>query len=437
MKLFFLAAINFILYFSLNAFAQPLYAPPNFLVDGGKGKAVFVDFLKAEYQVVFDISKKLTQVKSIIQFQNDEMGMPIFDLVDDPQHIEIDGQTVISQLTETPHEALNKDFSLVRVIQKNISPGTHQMIIEHSLKAFPASYSSDRVESGFFMSDFEPRGLLERYLPVNFEFDQVTMVLKVSVIGNSQEELIFTNGQVKKLTDNQWSIQFPTDFNCSALYFHIRPKQDTQTLQYLYNSIDGRQLPVMIYTASGPGEDLSDFKKSLDQILSSNESLLGPFPHDSITVFISGIIGGGMEYTGALSTDLDNLPHELTHSYFGRGIMPANGNAGWIDEAMTSLIGGPQSTNPTDLKPMNMAHHSAYFRANDTLGYYYGQNFLMYLGKIFTEKDPSLSMNGFLKYWLSLRSHQVITTEILRSDMEHYSGLDLSATFKKFVYESL
>lgn len=434
MKSVSIAVINLVFYFSLNAFAESTYIPPSFALDGGSGQAIFVDFLKAEYQVVFDISKAETRVKSVIQFQNDETGMPIFDLIDEPQHIEIDGQTVVSRLTETPHQVSSTDFSMVRIVQKNISTGTHQMTIEHVLKTFPANFSSGNVESGFFMSDFETRGLLERYLPVNFEFDQVTMVLTVSVVGGTQEELIFTNGTVQKVNNNEWSIQFPSYFNCSALYFHIRPKQETRTLQYLYNSIDGRKLPVVIYTAIGPGDDLADFKKSLDQVLLSNESILGPFPHDSITVFISGIIGGGMEYAGALSTDLDSLPHELTHSYFGRGIMPANGNAGWIDEAMTSLIGGPQSPNPNDIKPMNMANHSVYFRANDTLGYYYGQNFLIYVGKMFTQKDPSLSMTGFLKYWMALRNQQVVTTEILRSDMEHYSGLDLSATFKKFVY---
>lgn len=430
---FFPSLFVLILCSAMNSFAGPVNAPPSFNL-GAADKAVFVDFLKAQYQVVFDVTNSESRVTSVIQFQNDEAGMPVFDLVDEPQSIELDGLKVTSILTETPHAAGDPDFSNIRVIQKNISPGIHQMTIRHTLKAFPAHYQDGGVESGFFMSDFESRGLLERYLPSNFEFDQVSMALEVSVLGGTKEESVFTNGSLQRRSDHDWVVTFPSYFNCSALYFHIRPKEATTELKYVLKSIDGRNLPVTIYTPSGPGFDLGSYRKALDETFLSDERLLGPFPHQSIIVFISGMIGVGMEYAGAMSTDLDSLPHELTHSYFGRGVMAANGNAGWIDEAMTSLVGGPQSPNPTELKPQNMANHSAYYRANDTFGYYEGQNFLIYIGQLFAAQSPSLNLNSFLRNWVMERNQQVVTTEQLRADMERYSGLDLLRTFQDLIY---
>jgi hypothetical protein len=418
---------------AVKATAAPLNAPPSFKV-GQAGKAIFVDFLKADYQVVFDVANTETKITSLIQFQNDEIGMPVFDLIDNPDAVVLDGETVTSMLMETPHQARNPEFSQIRVIQSIVQPGAHQLVVRHTLKTFPAKYQDGGVESGFFMSDFDSRGLLERYLPANFEFDQLAMTLKVSVVGGSQQESLFTNGNIQTQSDSQWTIEFPSYFNCSALYFHIRPKAETSEVKYTLNSIDGREIPVAIYTPTGPGSNLQPFKKILDETFLSDEKLLGPFPHQSITVYISGLIGAGMEYAGAMTTDFDSLPHEFTHSYFGRGVMPANGNAGWIDEAMTSLVSGPQFPVPDDIKPKNMANHSAYYRANDTFGYYEGQNFLNYIGKLFSEKSPNLSLNLFLKNWIAQRHQQVITTEILRAEMEKYSGLDLNDTFQKYVY---
>ncbi len=428
-----LLLISSILCFAFSAFAGLLNAPPNFELSDGSGRAVFVNFESAQYDLIFDIPNQETHVKTIIQFQNDEKGMPIFDLVDEPTKIELDGQIVTQRLIETPHDVTSSDFSQIRMVQKVVPEGIHQLVIEHELKAFPATFQSGAVQSGFFMSDFEARGLLERYVPANFEFDQVPMLLNVTVVGGTKEEIVFANGDIQKNAENVWSIQFPSYFNGSSVYFNIRPTDTIETLQYLYESSDGRQLPVMIYRASGSHNDVDEFKKTLNESLTKFESLFGPFPHPAVTVFINDIIGAGMEYAGAMTTDIDSLPHELAHSYFGRGIMPANGNAGWIDEAMASYAGGPTSTSPNDLKPISTANHSPYFRANDSQGYYYGQNFLIHLGNLFKAKSPTLSLNNFLKNWLTTRIHQPITTEILKKDLEQYSGLNLKSDFQKYI----
>jgi hypothetical protein len=157
----------------------------------------------------------------------------------------------------------------------------------------------------------------------------------------------------------------------------------------------------------------------------------GPFPHPTLTIF-NNLKNGGMEYGGAAVAVVDNVGHELAHSYFGRGVMPANGNAGWIDEAMADFAF--YGDGPWDLKVLNMGDHSPYFRANDREGYSQGVVLLEQLGKKFKKKDPAKNFNDFLKTWTKDYSGKVITNEILRASLEKYSGMNLKKTFDKYVY---
>jgi hypothetical protein len=63
-----------------------------------------------------------------------------------------------------------------------------------------------------------------------------------------------------------------------------------------------------------------------------------------------------MEYCGATMTDPGALGHELTHSWFARGVMPANGNTGWIDEAVASWRddGYPRASRAPNRSAVNL-----------------------------------------------------------------------------------
>lgn len=428
-----LAVLLMAVFWSSTGLAKIRLAPPDFdLRDGNR--AVFVHFEAANYEVTFDIPQKLTKIRSVIRFQNHEAGMPVFDLVDEPQSVVIDGQPAEQELIDAPGSRKRERVQF-RVAKKTLEPGSHVMEIEHELKAYPAYYLSGAVQSGFFMWDFDPRGLLERYLPANLEYDQVLMRLEVQILGAAREHLVFTNGRIQKRAHGRWSIEFPKYFNCSALYFHVRPKNETTLLQFDYLSRDGRKIPVVVYEDRRLAQDLKAFKKLLDEKLALYEKLYGAFPHPALTIYNTGTEEGAMEYSGAAFTNFEALPHELAHSYFGRGVMPANGNAGWIDEAMATFVGGPEIAGSKELQTVNMAAHSPYFRANDSTGYTYGVNLLTHLDQAFSErKKETRSMNGFLGAWVGWRLRQVITTPILKEDLERYSGKNLSDLFHQFVY---
>jgi len=428
-------ALLLTLVFGSSALADSRLAPPDFDLRDGGGRAVFVHFDAAKYEVTFDIAEKRARISSFIRFTNRSEGMPVFDLIDEPASVVVDGEKATQELIEAPGSRPRQRIAF-RIVKKKLAPGPHMLEIEHELKAYPARFGPGKVQSGFFMWDFDARGLLERYLPANLEYDQVPMRMDVRLKGATREHLLFTNGRADRLARDSWSIEFPKHFNCSALYFHVRPRSETTVLRYDFHSRDGRKIPVVVYEDKRLlRQDLKPFKELLDEKVKAYEARFGPFPHPSLIVYNTGTSKGAMEYSGAAFTNLEALPHELAHSYFGRGVMPANGNAGWIDEAMATYVGGPDTGATGVLEPKNMAGHSPYFRGNDSLGYTYGVNLLLNIDRrLAGKKDLTFNMDGFLKSWVDARLRQVTSTPILKQELERYAGQSFSDLFGRFVY---
>jgi hypothetical protein len=143
--------------------------------------------------------------------------------------------------------------------------------------------------------------------------------------------------------------------------------------------------------------------------------------------------GGGMEYGGATMTSTGALGHELIHSWFARGVMPANGNAGWIDEAIASWRdnGYPRRTTGFSNSPINLGGFSQYRRHTTSAAYSSGASFISYL-------DGTLASVGGMKEMLTLlwieKRRQTITVPMFQSFLEEKSGKDLSQLFNFYVY---
>lgn len=73
-----------------SAFANLHLAPPDF--DSSYGRAIFVDFKEAQYEINYDIQRKATIVKSKITFTAEKKGKPLFDLIPKPTKVTLNGQ---------------------------------------------------------------------------------------------------------------------------------------------------------------------------------------------------------------------------------------------------------------------------------------------------------------------------------------------------------
>ncbi|HAZ12362.1 MAG: hypothetical protein A2X86_03910 [Bdellovibrionales bacterium GWA2_49_15] len=408
----------------VTIFSHPIFAglenaPPSINMADNRGKAVFVDFIKADYQIVYDLSKGSAWADSTITFENTESGYAIFDLVPEAASASVDEKTVTISTYNI------SGVTKVRFINAVLLPGVHTLKIRNQISE-NITFSGRQVKSAFWTDDLSDQGFLEQYLPSNLEFDQYKINFNVKIVGTDTAHEIFTNGEDKLLATNEWSVEFPEHFNTSSIFFHLTPMGAFRKLAFSYRSMDGREIPVVVYG----NQDLNGFKLKIQSTLMELEKDYGPFPHQKVVVYGAG--SGGMEYCGATISSLWALSHELTHSYFARGVMPASGNAGWIDEAVASWRDdGYRQSSLSELSVSRMAGHSPYTRQTDRDAYSKGARFMGYMDQLFTAKG---GLKKFLRDFFERRVFKPFQTQDFHHDLELFFNQTLDAEFNKYIY---
>ncbi len=414
----FIALLAFVPALALASIDQ---APPKF--NYADGKAVFVDFQNARYEITYDVLNKTVVVESSIKFNAPNAGYPVFDLVTEPSEVILDGKAITTEATPDPDKQ-----TTLRIMQQKISTGTHELRIKHNLTT-NVVFGDGAVASGFWTSDLNDRRYLEQYLPTNLEFDQYQMDMKVEVMGADVAHSLKANGTVSKIAENNFEVSFPEFYSASSVYFHLfREDNFASNIQFYYQSIDGRLIPVDIYTIY----DAHQFASAAKAILAELENDYGPFPHNQVVIY-GNAPSGGMEYSGATVTSLSALSHELFHSYHARALMPANGNAGWMDEAIARWRDNRYPlTEKLNFDSTRVAGHSLWSRMTDRMAYTEGSAFLSWIAHRMNEKN--LSFKTFLREYFEEFKYTTVTTQLFQQELTEASGLELSADFAKYVY---
>jgi hypothetical protein len=113
--------------------------------------------------------------------------------------------------------------------------------------------------------------------------------------------------------------------------------------------------------------------------------------------------------------------------------MPANGNAGWIDEAITTWSDeGAESKSDLGSMKSNMAGHSEYRRYTDDEAYTKGRNFI---GHLHYKFQANGGVKSFLNHLIQNNSFKPMTTEEFTKKISEFYSEDLSPLFKKYVYD--
>jgi hypothetical protein len=419
-------------FFALVAFlATSVFANSNDLAHRPKsfsfaqGTAVFVDFKEVTYTIVYDISKKAATAKADILFDAPEAGYPVFDSYQVPYNVILDGVDVGALEVKTPSSE-----TTLRVAGKQISTGAHKLSVEVPLTEL-IQWNSDGVKSAFWTSDLDNREFMERYMPANFEFDQVKMTFNISYIGQKKKQRIYTNGVISEKSSGV-TIAYPAHFTSSSIFYHNVPEGTFAETSYSYRSIDGRELPVVIYGNGGMwGSSLETLKKNSQSILEELEKDYGPWLHPSVTIYNAG--SGGMEYCGATMTDAGSMGHELFHSYFARGVMPANGNSGWLDEALASWRDKGYTSSTSLSGSSKMSAHPYYTRTTDMDAYTFGARFMSFMDGKTQEKG---GLKKFMRHMVEKRSLKPIFVEEFYQEMSSFYGMSFESDFKKYTYGS-
>jgi hypothetical protein len=402
------------------------HRPKSFTVNGSK--AVFADFKTADYEINYNIGARSASATATIALNMVESGRLIFDSVETPTSIKLDGKVVTATETKTP-----QGETTLRVLDVEANRGAHTLIVEVPLKAL-VEFTGSGVRSAFWTSDLSERQFLERYLPANFEFDQVDMSFTINFQGSSVNQVIYTNGNVRSLRNNSYRISYPSYYTSSSIFFHTVPEGDMEELKFSFKSIDGRNLPGVVYlkrSMMGSKRTLEELKSKTIEIMQELESDYGAFLHSQIIVYNAGL--GGMEYCGATMTSKSALGHELFHSYFARGVMPANGNSGWLDEALASWRDEGYQKSGSMMGTSRMSNHPYYTRTTDRAAYSFGERFMRYLDSKTSEKG---GLKPFMRYMVDKRSKAPLFVEEFIQEMNRFYGMSFDSEFKQYTYGS-
>jgi hypothetical protein len=401
-------------------------SPPSFQFDGRS--AVFVDFQSVDLALTFDVGTSKAMGHARVVFEVAEVGLPVFDMIPDAMDIKLNGVSLAPSdliATKDPDKQTN-----LRILKSRALPvGRHTMEINYALSQ-EVFFDQESVAAGFFMSDLVDRQYWEQYAPSNFEFDQYSQVVDLKVTGSAQAHEIFANGTVKVVAFNQWQIVYPPYFTTSSFYFHLVKAGRFFAQRSIFAGVDA-DIPLTVYGMSAT--NVSTAMTALRGYLEELEAAYGAFAHASFTAYITET-DGGMEYCGATVTSLRALGHETTHSWFARGVMPANGNAGWIDEAIASWrdYGYPRSQN-SNRTPKMLGGFSPYRRWTTRDAYSYGAGLISDLDAGAAEAN-GFGMRSVIRDLYEKFKRQVVMVSLFQQHLEASLGSSMQEFFDRYIY---
>lgn len=420
------------------------YAPPSFQRNGQR--VVFVDFTDAHYDIRIrrgDASGNVdVTVKSTLEFECADSGLPAFCLRQPIESLSIDGQSARAVEVEDPD-----GVSQFKVVDAPVAAGRHRLDIDSTIDKLPGSTFDPvrwiRRPSGvqclFEMSDRgSHKGFLDSYLPSNFEYDHIAMSMQIALEGAGSAHRIISNGEVVELADNRWGIEYPKEYTSSSILFHLAPEELYDTFHTEHESASGDVIPILIYAPRMHVEfeiiRMQDYGDAAIAALVELEEQFGPFPHRRLIVNARGPGVGGMEYAGAMVSRIGSVVHELNHSYFARCITPANGDAGWMDEAIASWGDhGFESAAEPPAAGANMGRRSPYERTTSGHAYTVGKDVIAHLDHL---SAPQGGMRAFLKGYFESKRWSTVDAPEFQKMVEEFHGNSLDGLFDEFVYNT-
>jgi hypothetical protein len=406
-------------------------APPSFPYR--QSKAVPVDFKSVELRL--DVRTSKSEGYAIIEFDSHEAGFPFFDLVPSMLRARLNGREIAGKgatLVDAP-DRVTKFMVLDEVVAADAS---HVLEIWFDAKYLDLNKGLCRVN--FMMSDLASSGreFWEQYAPANFEFDQFKQTLWLTIHDTTTPHEVFTNGSVASAGTNAWKIDFPEYFTTSSFYLHITDKDRFQVRRANFQGMQNL-VPIISYSETSSLAD-SGLSRTL-QVMKELENTYGPYPHESFVAYVTNY-RGGMEHVGSTITSLSALAHEITHSWFARGVMPSSGNSGWIDEAIASWRDNsyPQAKSAPSRSPVNLGGFSPYRRHTTSAAYTDGMKLISEMDFMFRDiaRGSQRGMRAILADFFLENQKKTITVAAFQSYLENFTGRDLTAIFRRYVYGS-
>lgn len=396
-------------------------APPPF---GPDNSYVPIDI--STIYVKYNFGSGARGAEATVTWKQGQDGKPFFDMVPNATELTVNGEKLDASLFKEVKPPSGN--TTLRIIDKVFKGGEeHVAVIKYRMLPV-VRYSENGVNIGFFMADNASRKFFEKFGPANLQYDAIQFTFEVKVGGNTPHQ-IFENGVQEKLGTNHWKVTYPATYNSAALYFHLVPTSSVKVKTAVFKGLE-REIPVTVYSKDqNVGAFLDKTIKKLEEL----EGHFGASPHPKYVVY--AVKAGGMEHAGATISNDYALHHELTHSWFARSVMPADGNSAWIDEGIAVWQDAKYMTGqwPPVTKPANLGNISPYFRATPSKSNYEGR---MLFAGLHGKMAKTGGMFAGLKALHDKYEMSRITNQMLEDFLTEYTGQDMAPIFKKYIYNN-
>lgn len=361
--------------------------PPSYDDNTGK-RRVFVDILHAHYSLKWSAESNNLVATSHLTFSQNEAGYP----------------TLTFPMSAS--DRLSAKWNGVDGPWDGIALpiGTHSFESRNQISG-SNTLNSNSGGFGFYLDDLDGK-FMDQYMASNREYDSFPQVYDIDLTALPIEKVLYTTCEKQVLGANSWRVTCPAYFTTSSpLIFFESPTTPKAT--GTYTTLSGKVIPIEV-VRSGVESCLQTTINNVRNL----EQKFGEWPHARILVRAGGI-GGGMEYAGGFVGTCSGYVgvHELAHNFFARGLMPANGDAGWVDEAIASWVHNNypvRTTLPEKLTSASakMADRDPYRTETHSGAYQQGLRVISYLHHLLSQKEtlgfPG-GMVGLLKQVFSER----------------------------------
>jgi hypothetical protein len=410
----------------------------------GVDRVVFVHITDAHHEMVFDVAAKTLTVVSDVTFESYQRGRAMIDLRVLPGVVLealLDDKPCATIELDAPRPREDSDDQAAaarfRALDRVVDPGIHRAHFEYRLTPATGNpstrFAGGTVSCFLAMSDYthtDRRHFLERYLPSNAEFDQHPIRIDVTIAGATAAHEVIANGRV---SGDQWSrfgVTYPDWYTASCPFLYIGPRAGIARHELMIPRADGSAFKTLLFTED-PSLDLTSFEAQLRRCLAELQTSFGEFPHDQLILFFDDSENGEMEYAGAAVVQPGSLFHELAHSYFGRSLLPYNGDAGWIDEAVATWLefAGTGGIQPLPQTVRNLGALSPWRRQTLSGDAQFGAALLRHF-----DSELGGKLVDFLRELHRDRARTPIDSRTFQQELEGYARKSFTTAFDRCVY---
>lgn len=409
-------------------------APPSFAI--GSDKVVFVDVSSVKSTWTVDVDRHVVAVNARTCFFQREQGWPVI-MLDAPIHaLSVNG---VDMATDRFQRVTSPDkVTQLWALKVMLPPGNTCLDFAYDISD-RATFSPSGIELLTIMNDIGPAApdikMLEHYLPANLEFDQFPVDLSICFTDQGQVDRhrIVVNGDVETV-DHCSHVHFPDFYTSSAQFLHVFPIGTYSEIKGSLKLIGkDRSIPLLVYGKSAT--ELAFAEVEIQRAADEFSRSFGPFIHQQFIAFIWDHFGG-QEFGGAMMTSTDHIRHEVAHSWFGRDVMPANGDSGWIDEAIAGgwLAGFPSRPRALSLRePTRFDVGSRYSRVTFPVPEVYYHESGLLAADLDYLLGPAGGLEAALANFHREFSGKVYTEAMFWSSLERFSHQDLTAFRRRYV----